>query len=71
MGDGVEVELGGGTLFDEAAGGADFHGGMGGFHEVGQHGAVGFAALLEAEAPGLHQTSYAAVEGSLRVMVNI
>ena len=69
LGDGVEVELGGRVLDDAAA--VDGDGGVGCRKHGRQGCAVGFAALLEAEAPGLDDASHAAVESALGVALDV
>ena len=67
MCDGVEVEFGGGIgLVQVVAVGQDDVGSRSLKQDL-EGGAVGLFALLEAEAPGLHYTTDAHVEGSVCV----
>ena len=67
--DGVEVEFGGGVLARQATA-VDRHGGVGGLQHGCQLGAVGLAALLEAEAPSLDDAAHTAVEGAAGVVLD-
>ena len=74
LGDGVEVELGGGVFLAEEEGavdGVDGYGGACSVEEAVEGAAVELFALTEAEAPGLYETADAAVEGPVGVAVDV